>query len=155
MLGLYPGIYYYFQTEAGCRILVNAILLHIVSNLSGEGVDVNIIPEFRMPATKFEYANMSFGGVVDYLIIKCPKAITSKDTLLLCAWLLLIKLSHEAFILAEPMVAFANPDMVKAMSSNMYEAKNDGVRAAVPQAAIAAASYCRQHKYAIHMPSSF
>lgn len=116
-----------YATEAGCRILVNAILLHIVSNLSGRDIDVGIIPEFRMPATKFEEANLSFGGVVDYLIIKCPKGMTE-------------------FILDEPTVAFANPDMVKAISSNIYEAKKDGVRAAVPQAAIAAASYCRSHK---------
>ena len=39
--------------------------------LSGDDVDVNVIPEFRMPTTKFDYAkfvaNASFVGVVDYL----------------------------------------------------------------------------------------
>ena len=67
-----PSIH--FQTEAGCRILVNAILLHVVSNISGTEVDVSIIPEFRMAATRFEYAATSYGGVVDFLIVKGPPA---------------------------------------------------------------------------------
>lgn len=62
------------QTEAGCRILVNAILLHIVSNLSRNGVDVSIVPEFRMEPTRFEYAATSYGGIVDFLIVKGPPA---------------------------------------------------------------------------------
>ena len=37
--------------------------------------------------------------------------------------------------------------MVKHFSSNIYEAKRDGFRDAIPQAAMAGASYCRQHKY--------
>ena len=68
-----PSIH--FQTEAGCRTLANAILLHVVSNISGTEVDVSVIPEFRMAATtRFEYAATSYGGIVDFLIVKDPPA---------------------------------------------------------------------------------
>ena len=43
--------------------------------------------------------------------------------------------------------------MVETMALNIYQAKKDGVRAAVPQAAIAAVSYCRRHKSVIHVLS--
>ena len=67
------------QTEAGRRVLVNAILLHIVSNISDAEVDVGIIPEFRMESTtQFEYAATSYGDVVNFLIVKGPPASISK-----------------------------------------------------------------------------
>lgn len=52
--------------------MVNAILLHVVSNISGFDFDVSIVPEFRMESTRFEYAATSYGGVVDFLIVKGP-----------------------------------------------------------------------------------
>lgn len=115
-----------FSSEAGCRVLVNIILLHVVSKISGTEVDVSIVPEFRMDATRFEYAATSYGGVVDYLIVKGPPAAIK-------------------FLLGGPQLAFTDPDNVKLLSSNIYEAKKDGFRDAIPQAAMAAASYCRQH----------
>jgi len=52
------------------------------------------------------------------------------------------------FLLADPTGMLANPDEIKgAVTSNIFEAKRDNVRAALPQAIIAAASYCKQHKY--------
>jgi hypothetical protein len=69
--------YHYFQTEAGCRILVNIILLHVVSNISNVEVDVGIVPEFRMDSTRFEYAPTSYGGIIDSLIVKGPPASIS------------------------------------------------------------------------------
>ena len=53
----------------------------MVSNISGVEVDVSIVPEFRMEPTRFEYAATSYGGVVDYLIVKGPPASISKDEL--------------------------------------------------------------------------
>jgi hypothetical protein len=42
----------------------------------------------------------------------------------------------------------ANTDEIKGtLTSNIFEAKRDNVRAALPQAVIAAASHCKQHKY--------
>ena len=66
------------QTEAGRRVLVNAILLHIVSNISDAEVDVGIIPEFQMESTRFEYAATSYGDVVNFMIVKGPPASISK-----------------------------------------------------------------------------
>ena len=71
------------QTEAGRRDLVSTILLHVASNLSGEDMDVNVIPKFRMPVdARFEYAQNA--GVVDYLIVKCPKPLSGENHLPLC-----------------------------------------------------------------------
>lgn len=42
-------------------------------------------------------------------------------------------------------LAFTKPNMVKHLSSNIYEAKRDGFEDAVPQAAMAGASYRQQH----------
>ena len=43
-----------------------------------------------------------------------------------------------------------NLDEVKGhITSNIFEAKRDNVRAALPQAVIAAASHCKQHKYSL------
>ena len=53
----------------------------MVSNISGVEVDVSIVPEFRMAPTRFEYAATSYGGVVDFLIVKGPPASISKDDL--------------------------------------------------------------------------
>jgi hypothetical protein len=54
--------------------LVNAILVHVVSNISGVEVDVGIVPEFRMDSTRFDYTATSYGGVVDFMIVKGPPA---------------------------------------------------------------------------------
>ena len=61
--------------------MVNIILLHVVSKIGGTEVDVSIVPEFRMDATRFEYAATSYGGVVDYLIVKGPPAAISLYTI--------------------------------------------------------------------------
>src|ERR1700685_3324802 len=47
---------------------------HVVSNISGAEVDISIVPEFRTESTQFEYAATSYGGVVDFLIVKGPPA---------------------------------------------------------------------------------
>ena len=128
--------------------MVNAILLHIVSNISDAEVDVGIIPEFRMESTRFEYAATSYGGVVDFLIVKGPPATISKllNSDFTNTYLLMSSLAAE-FLLVGPQLAFTNPHMVEHVSSNIYEAKRgDGLRDAVPQATMASASYCRQHK---------
>ena len=58
--------------------MVSAVLLHVVSNISGVETDVSIVPEFRMESTRSEYGATSYGGVVDFLIVKGPPASISK-----------------------------------------------------------------------------
>ena len=63
------------KTEAGSRILINLILLRVVSAMSTEEMDVNLIPEFPIPKTMFP-GSVSFGGVVDLLLTKLPSRYT-------------------------------------------------------------------------------
>ncbi|KAF8589241.1 hypothetical protein K439DRAFT_1628944 [Ramaria rubella] len=115
-----------FSTEAGCRVLVSAILLHVLSNLSHSGANVSLIPDFHMAPTRFEYAPTSYGDIIDFLIVRGPPVSVE-------------------FLLESPKLAFTNPDILKHLSSNIYAATNDGFRAAIPHATMAAASYCRDH----------
>ena len=72
------------QTEAGCRILINLLLLRVASTMSDENTDVNIIPEY--PIAKIILAeNRSFGGVVDFLMAKLPARYTGKSRAQSCA----------------------------------------------------------------------
>lgn len=57
------------QSEAGCRILINALLIHVASNLETETSGVVIAPEFRINDTLLGCTEHSFGGVVDYMLI--------------------------------------------------------------------------------------
>jgi hypothetical protein len=66
------------QTEAGCRILVNMVLLHVTSNMSDSQTAVGIVPEFRINATKLEQTTTSYGGVIDYLIVNGPPSTISE-----------------------------------------------------------------------------
>jgi hypothetical protein len=113
-------------TEAGCRILINMILLRVVSAMSTDETDVNIIPEFPIAKTTFP-SSLSFGGVVDLLLTKLPSRFTR-------------------YLLLDPTSALGNPEAIDGpMTSNFFEAKRDNVRAAIPQAVIAVASHCTQH----------
>jgi len=113
-------------TEAGCRVLINLILLRVASIMSDGQTDVDIIPEYPIATTTF-YDNRSFGGVVDFLVAKLPARYTQ-------------------FLLGDPANALANPAGIKGpVTSNIFEAKRNNVRAAMGQAVIAAASHCKQH----------
>ena len=75
---LYPSTPWLFpQTEAGCRVPINLILLHVASTMSTNQMDVNIIPEFPITKTVFP-GNHSFGGVVDFLLTKLPERYTGE-----------------------------------------------------------------------------
>ncbi|KAG1784537.1 uncharacterized protein HD556DRAFT_1427447 [Suillus plorans] len=114
-------------TEAGCRILINILLLRVVSVMCAGATTVNIIPEFSLPRTTFnrDSGKCSFSGVVDFLVTKLPTRYTN-------------------FLLSDPTTALGNPGYIEGpMTSNIFEAKRDNARFALPQAAIAAASYCQ------------
>ncbi|KAG1768005.1 hypothetical protein EV702DRAFT_1012802 [Suillus placidus] len=110
-------------TKAGCRILINTLLLRVVSVCPG----VNIIPEFPIPKTTFnpESGKCSFSGVVDFLVTKIPTQYTE-------------------FLLSDPSLTLGRPGNIKeSIMSNIFEAKRDNVWAGLSQATIAAASYCQ------------
>ncbi len=54
------------QSEAGCRILINTLLIHVASNLETETSGVVIAPEFRVNDTLLGCTEHSF---VDYMLI--------------------------------------------------------------------------------------
>jgi hypothetical protein len=66
------------QTEAGCRVLINLLLLRVASAMSDANTDVNIIPEYPIAKTVLA-ENRSFGGVVDFLMAKLPARYTGKS----------------------------------------------------------------------------
>ncbi|KAG2129162.1 hypothetical protein DEU56DRAFT_902968 [Suillus clintonianus] len=114
-------------TEAGCRILINILLLRVLSVMCQGDTTVNIIPEFPIPRTIFDRdsGKCSFSGVVDFLVTKLPAGYTE-------------------YLLGDPTTALTNSGSIKGpMTTTIFEAKRDNVRAALPQAAIAAASYCQ------------
>jgi hypothetical protein len=57
------------QSEAGCHILINTLLIHVTSNLETDTSGVVIAPEFRVDDTLLASTEISFGGVVDYMLI--------------------------------------------------------------------------------------
>ena len=57
------------QSEAGCRILINTLLIHVASNLETDTSGAVIAPEFRVDDTLLGSTEISFGGVVDYMLI--------------------------------------------------------------------------------------
>jgi len=111
--------YVSFETEAGCRVLINAILIHAVSNLSTSALGAAIAPEFRIPETSLESGASAYGGAVDYLMaLGEPWAID--------------------LLVQSPKLAFTDNDIHKSLSCNIYEAKPDNVLKALPQAVMAA-----------------
>jgi len=112
------------QTEAGCRVLINLLLLRVASTMSDENTDVNIIPEYPIAKTVLA-ENRSFGGVVDFLMAKLPARYTDH-------------------LLRNPVISLNNPDLTP-ITTNIFETKRDRVDAAIPQVALAAASHCKQH----------
>ena len=144
--GHFPLSTLFSQSEAGCRVLINLILLRVASSMSIHQIDVNIIPEFPISKTVF-HGNLSFGGVVDFLLTKLPEKYTRKRN---SSYLRTrgCNSPHSEFLLADPTGILANPEEIKGtVSSNIFEAKRDNVRSALPQAVIAAASHCKQHQY--------
>ncbi|KAF8347289.1 hypothetical protein F5887DRAFT_1281371 [Amanita rubescens] len=117
-------------TGAGCRILINIILLRLASTMRNETSEVNIIPEFPISKTTFgtTSGSRSFSGVVDFLLASVPP-------------------KYSRFLLQNPVGALANPTAIDwPLTPTIIEAKKDNLPAAVPQAAMAVASYCKQHE---------
>ncbi|KAM6495938.1 hypothetical protein JOM56_008644, partial [Amanita muscaria] len=91
-------------TEAGCRTLVNIILLHLASTMESNESRLNIVPEFPIPQTVFKTSTgkHSFGGVVDYLLASGPPWAMVLPTLISLAF---IALGNPVDILANPQMA--------------------------------------------------
>ncbi|KAK7688142.1 hypothetical protein QCA50_008512 [Cerrena zonata] len=111
--------YVALKTEAGCHTLIDALLLHVVSNISTSQATGAIILETHIPATLLEFAQTSYGGVVDYKIVLGE------------TW-------AQKSIVQLPTFAFMDKEIVNALMCNIYEAKPEKSCAALPQAVMAA-----------------
>ncbi|KAF8803014.1 hypothetical protein BYT27DRAFT_7260584 [Phlegmacium glaucopus] len=93
--------------------LINAILIHAVSNLSTSTLGAAIAPEFRIPETSLETGASTYGAAVDYLMaLEEPWAID--------------------LLVQSPKLAFTGNNIHKSLSFNIYEAKPDNVLKALP-----------------------
>lgn len=118
------------------------------SPLQNETSEVNIIPEFLISKTTFatDSGEQSFSGVVDYLLARVPPKYSRKR--IIC--IILGKFLHgsSGFILENPITGLANQDAgTWSIAPIIIEAKKNRLTLAVPQATVAVASYCKQHKY--------
>ena len=98
-----------------------------------------------MEASKFEYAATCSGDIVDFQIVRGPPDAISQDKISFVSFGRQINydIVFTEFILCDPKLAFANPEMDKYLSSNVYQAKGERFKDSLPQAAMAAASYVR------------
>jgi len=114
--------YVSLESEAGCRILIDALLMHLASTLETDTSGVAIAPEFRVNDMLLGITENSFGGVVDYMLVYGNKAVRDR----------IIK--SKAF-------AFSDSEIYKLLKCNVYEAKPEDLfipTTALPQAAMAA-----------------
>jgi len=110
------------ESEAGCRILINALLIHVASNLETDISGVAIAPEFRVEDMVLGCTENSFGGVVDYMLVFGDKVVRDR-------------------IIKSKTFAFSDPEIYKLLRCNIYEAKPEELftpRTSLPQAAMAA-----------------
>ena len=71
-----PVLETFNQTEDGCCILINVILLRVVSAMSTNEMDVNIVPNFPVTVDSFRRYNLTD---VDLLLTKLPSRYTREN----------------------------------------------------------------------------
>ena len=126
------------QSEAGCRILINALLIHVASNLETDISGVVIAPEFRVEDTVLGCTENSFGGVVDYMVVFGDKVVRGQYV----SWLLdlVCNFTYVDRIIKSKTLAFSDPGIYKLLKCNIYEAKPEDLftpTTSLPQAAMA------------------
>ncbi|KDQ49265.1 hypothetical protein JAAARDRAFT_212279, partial [Jaapia argillacea MUCL 33604] len=115
------------STLAGCRMLINVILLRVASVDSNEEMAVSIVPEYPIHETALNPGH-SLVGVVDYLLTRLPTKFTRQ-------------------VLDYPQMTLARADIKQIGTSNIFEAKNLlAIKHGVPQAALTAATWCERTK---------
>ncbi|TFK22426.1 hypothetical protein FA15DRAFT_706380 [Coprinopsis marcescibilis] len=116
------------ESEAGCRILINALLIHVASILETDQSGAAIVPKPRSGDTPFASNEHSSGGVVDYMLIYGDKTLRDR----------IIK--SETF-------AFNDLKTSTSLKCNIYEAKPEELftpTTCLPKAAMATISKAEQ-----------
>ncbi|KAF8813562.1 hypothetical protein BYT27DRAFT_7239433 [Phlegmacium glaucopus] len=117
-----------FKTEAGCQILINAIMLHAVTNLDTSATGVAIAPEFHIPYMALDSGGSSYAGAVDYLMALGKPSV------------------RDAIVLS-PQLAFTNSKIHQSLTCSIYEAKLEKVLPALPQVVMEAVIHSQCFKY--------
>ncbi|KAF8188332.1 hypothetical protein BJ912DRAFT_968487 [Pholiota molesta] len=110
-------------SEAGCRVVVNALLIHVASNLETHSSGVVIAPKCRAEDKLFEHEN-SFNALADYMLFCGDKIMRDRID------------KSKAF-------AFSDPEIYKLLKCIIYETKSEdlfspALTTSLPQAAMAA-----------------
>src|SRR5258708_10718476 len=61
----------FFQSEAGCRMTINMVLLRLAPLVRNTESKLTIVPEYPIAKTKME-EGQSLGDIVDYLLARHP-----------------------------------------------------------------------------------
>lgn len=134
------------QTESGCRILINVILLRVVSAMSTEEIDVNIIPNFPISARSFR-ESLTYTAI-DLLLTKLPSRYTREYhelNDLARIFDLFFFFLFPGFLLFDPTTGLGNPDSIdRPTTTPILSAKRDDLRASIPEAVLTVASLCTQ-----------
>jgi len=137
------------QTEAGCWIMINAMLLHVATNLDSAGCYCYC----ASVATRLEPTGYIYRGVIDYMII----LLTDLREVRLIQLLRPSNLIYFLDLIAQPpKSAFPSEAVRKLLSCNIYEAKamSDAVMPALPQPAMATAVKGKQLEYSNFISSN-
>jgi hypothetical protein len=109
------------QSEAGCRIVVNALLIHVASNLETHSSGVVIAPKFRVEDMLL--SKNSFRALVDYMLFYGEKVIRGQ-----CVSPLPDPVSNYTYadrIEKSKAFAFSDPEIFKLLKCIVYEAKSE------------------------------
>ena len=125
------------QSEAGCRILIDALLMHLASTLETDTSGVVIVPEFRVNDMLLGTTEDSFGGVVDYMLVYGNKAMRGQCVRLLDP------VSNFTYLdrIIKSKASLSATQIYKLLKCNVYEVKPEDLfipTTALPQAAMAA-----------------
>ncbi|TFY78799.1 hypothetical protein EWM64_g5215 [Hericium alpestre] len=117
------------STDAGCRMLIDIILLRIASVMQDSSTEVEIMPEFPVSetASNSRAGEHSFSGTLDYLLAKIP-------------------VKYVEYFRETPVFAVGARASDPALSSLMpciIRAKKDNITAAIPQATVAVHCHAR------------
>jgi hypothetical protein len=125
--GLFPflsprNLLILLQSEAGCRIVVNALLIHVASNLETHSSGVVIAPKCRVEDKPLGSTKHSFNALADYMLFYGDKIMRGQ-----CVSPLSDPVSNYTYadrIEKSKAFAFSDPEIYKLVKCIIYKAKS-------------------------------
>lgn len=136
------------QDKAGCRVLINIILLRLASTCKMKRARSISFQSFlfrKRLSQRIPVGSHSAVWLIIFLQAFHPSTPVSR---LFVLSLVVGFYTSSGFILENSITALANQDARNwSITPTIIEAKKDRLTLAVPQATVAVASYCKQRKY--------